>query len=60
MLNTVDRSQGWTDTPLTPAGEEIAEALGKGLSDVEFSQAYSLDSGRAIKTAELVIANTGR
>ena len=31
MLNTTDRSQGWIDAPLTPAGIEIAESLGKGL-----------------------------
>lgn len=60
MLNTVDRSQGWADAPLTPAGVEVAEALGKGLSDVEFTKAYSSDSGRAIETAELVLANNGQ
>ncbi|NUU79551.1 histidine phosphatase family protein [Paenibacillus xylanilyticus] len=60
MLNTVDRSQGWIDAPLTPAGVEVAEALGKGLSDVEFNKAYSSDSGRAIETAELILANNGQ
>ncbi|QJX81419.1 histidine phosphatase family protein [Priestia megaterium] len=60
MLNTVDRSQGWIDAPLTPAGVKIAKSLGKGLSDVEFSKAYSSDSGRAIETAELVLENNGQ
>lgn len=60
MLNTVDRSQGWADAPLTPTGVEVAEALGKGLSDVEFTKAYSSDSGRAIETAELVLENNGQ
>ncbi len=60
MLNTVDRSQGWIDAPLTPAGVEVAEQLGKGLSDVTFDKVVTSDSGRAIETAELVLQNNGQ
>ncbi len=60
MLNTVGRSQGWIDAPLTPVGVEVAENLGKGLSDVVFDKAYSSDSGRAIETAELILNNNGQ
>ncbi|WP_206911537.1 histidine phosphatase family protein [Enterococcus sp. DIV0849a] len=60
MLNTVDRSQGWIDAPLTPAGVEVAEQLGKGLSDVKFDKVVTSDSGRAIETAELVLQNNGQ
>jgi len=60
MLNTVDRSQGWIDAPLTPAGVEVAEQLGKGLSDVTFDKVVTSDSGRAIETAELVLKNNGQ
>ncbi|MCA5013364.1 MULTISPECIES: histidine phosphatase family protein [unclassified Enterococcus] len=60
MLNTVDRSQGWIDAPLTPAGVEVAEHLGKGLSDVSFDKVVTSDSGRAIETAELVLQNNGQ
>lgn len=60
MLNTVDRSQGWIDAPLTPAGVEVAEHLGKGLSDVSFDKVVTSDSGRAIETAELVLKNNGQ
>jgi broad specificity phosphatase PhoE len=60
MLNTVDRSQGWIDAPLTPAGVEVAEDLGKGLSDVTFDKVVTSDSGRAIETAELVLKNNGQ
>ncbi|MEI5992881.1 histidine phosphatase family protein [Candidatus Enterococcus mansonii] len=60
MLNTVDRSQGWIDAPLTPAGVEVAEHLGKGLSDVTFDKVVTSDSGRAIETAELVLKNNGQ
>ncbi|MFD2306233.1 histidine phosphatase family protein [Enterococcus termitis] len=60
MLNTVDRSQGWIDAPLTLAGVEVAEDLGKGLSDVTFDKVVTSDSGRAIETAELVLKNNGQ
>nr|WP_280738667.1 MULTISPECIES: histidine phosphatase family protein [unclassified Enterococcus] len=60
MLNTTDRSQGWIDAPLTPIGVEVAESLGKGLTDVEFDAVYSSDSGRAVETATLVLENNGQ
>ncbi|MGK0551515.1 histidine phosphatase family protein [Enterococcus faecalis] len=60
MLNTVDRSQGWIDAPLTPAGIEVAEQLGKGLKEVKFDQVFTSDSGRAIETAELILKNNGQ
>lgn len=60
MLNTVDRSQGWIDAPLTPAGIEVAEALGRGTADVSFDAVYSSSSGRAIETAVLVLENNGQ
>ena len=61
MLNTTDRSQGWIDAPLTPAGIEVAEALGRGLKSegVEFDAVYTSDSGRAIETAEIVLKEIG-
>lgn len=61
MLNTTDRSQGWIDAPLTPAGVEVAEALGRGLKSegVEFDAVYTSDSGRAIETAEIVLKEIG-
>jgi probable phosphoglycerate mutase len=60
MFNTVHRAQGWSDTPLTAAGVEVAEQLGKGLRDVRFVAAWSSDSGRARETARLVLANNGQ
>lgn len=50
MFNTIERVQGWCDTPLTKQGQEGIHYLGKGLKDVDFSFAYSSDSGRAIET----------
>jgi broad specificity phosphatase PhoE len=55
MLNTTDRVQGWSDAVLTPAGEEVVRQAGIGLKDIEFQNAYSSDSGRAIQTAEIII-----
>lgn len=55
MLNTTDRVQGWSDAVLTPEGEEVVEYAGKGLSDIEFSAAYSSDSGRAMQTANIIL-----
>lgn len=62
MLNTTDRSQGWIDAPLTPAGVEIAENLGQGLKaeKVKFDAVYSSDSGRAVETANLALKNSGQ
>lgn len=58
MLNTTHRAQGWSDAVLTPEGEEVVKAAGRGLKDVDFQAAYSSDSGRAIQTAELILAES--
>lgn len=62
MLNTLDRVQGWADTPLTPAGIEVAEYLGEGLKleGVDFKAAYSSDLGRARQTARIVLDSKGQ
>ncbi|MDR0375164.1 MAG: phosphoglycerate mutase family protein [Treponema sp.] len=61
MFNTARRAQGWSDTPLTPAGVEAAEQLGKGLKarGITFNAAWSSDSGRARETARLALENSG-
>lgn len=60
MLNTLDRVQGWADTPLTPQGVEVAEYLGEGLKDIPFTAAYSSDLGRARQTARIVLKSKGQ
>lgn len=62
ILNTMDRVQGWADTPLTPAGVEVAEYLGAGLKaeGVDFKAAYSSDLGRARQTARIVLDSKGQ
>ncbi|RJG22759.1 histidine phosphatase family protein [Paenibacillus thiaminolyticus] len=62
MLNTTERVQGWADSPLTEAGVEVAQQLGRGLNleGVRFVAAYSSDSGRAIETANIVLEQGGQ
>ena len=56
MFNTIERVQGWCDTPLTKKGQEGIRYLGKGLKEIDFSFTYSSDSGRAIETARIILS----
>lgn len=56
MFNTVQRVQGWCDTPLTKTGVAGIQNLGVGLRDIDFVEAVSSDSGRAIETMRLILA----
>jgi broad specificity phosphatase PhoE len=58
ILNQTGRAQGWADGPLTPSGENLVKKVGKGLADIPFVAAYSSDSGRAIQTAKLILAES--
>lgn len=59
MFNTTHRAQGWSDTPLTKPGIEIAQQLGWGLKDIDFVDVYSSDLGRARQTASIILAAKG-
>ena len=56
MFNTIGRAQGWSDTPLTEEGERGIRELGIGLreSGLEFTKAFSSDSGRTIQTMGII------
>lgn len=56
IFNTMERVQGWADTPLTPEGVEVAEDLGRGLKDTLFVSIYTSDAGRARETAAIVMS----
>lgn len=60
IFNTMGKVQGWSDTPLTAEGIEVAEFLGKGLKDIKFDSVYTSDSGRARETAKIVMAAQGQ
>jgi probable phosphoglycerate mutase len=52
--------QGHLDSPLTDRGVEQAKALGQRLAQETFSALYSSDLGRAVQTAQMIAAVTGR
>jgi len=56
MFNTTHRVQGWSDTPLTQAGIDVAAQLGRGLKGTDFIAVYSSDLGRARQTAKVILA----
>lgn len=56
LFNTEHHAQGWSDTPLTAEGVEVARQAGRGLKPVDFVAAWSSDSGRARETAKLILA----
>ena len=55
LLNSLDRAQGWADSPLTDAGKQTAVELGHKLKGIDFNAAYTSDMLRAVQTAELVL-----
>lgn len=61
MFNTIGRAQGWSDSPLTEAGERGIHELGIGLREagIQFQQAVSSDSGRTIQTMGVVLEELG-
>ena len=61
MFNTIGRAQGWSDTPLTEAGERGIKELGLGLkeSGLSFKEAVSSDSGRTIQTMGIILQELG-
>lgn len=56
IMNTLDLVQGWSDSPLTAAGVNDAQNAAVGMSDIAFDYAYSSDRGRAVETAEIILA----
>ncbi len=60
LLNTLDRVQGWCDSPLTPEGIEVAKYLGAGLRDIPLDAVYSSDLRRTRQTAEVLLAEYGQ
>jgi len=61
VLNTLDRVQGWSDSPLTAAGRAVAEVVGKTLGEHEgrMDAAYSDDMVRHYETAGLMLDAMG-
>lgn len=60
LMNTLDRVQGWCDSPLTKEGIEVAEYLGLGLQDIHFESVYTSDLRRTRQTAEIILKKQGQ
>lgn len=60
-FNTLNRMQGWSDSPLTEEGILDAEHLGAGLAEagIKFKAAYSADMGRHYQTTTLALNELG-
>lgn len=59
LLNSLDRAQGWSDSPLTDNGNSTAIELGNKLRGTTFKAAFTSDTIRATQTAELILAMSG-
>jgi len=57
LMNTLDRVQGWCDSPLTDEGIKVARHLGYGLDDIKFRTAYCSDLRRTYQTAQIVLGS---
>ncbi len=60
LLNMLGRVQGWSDSPLTREGVEVAEYLGKGLRNRKFDSVYTSDLRRTRQTAQVILQNQGQ
>ena len=54
VWNAEKRIQGQRDAPLSPGGVRQARLLADSLRGVQFDSVYSSDTGRAVRTAQLV------
>jgi len=59
LLNTFDRVQGWSDSPLTEDGIRVARYLGEGLKGIPFDSFYSSDAGRQRETMAVILKQIG-
>jgi broad specificity phosphatase PhoE len=60
LLNTLDRVQGWADSPLTEEGKQVARYLGEGLKTVDFDGFYTSDAGRQRETMQIILQQAGK
>jgi len=60
LMNTLDKVQGWCDSPLTKEGIEVARFLGAGLRDIHFESVYSSDLRRTSQTAKILLKEQGQ
>lgn len=59
IWNLESRFQGWSDTPLSPTGEDQAADLRERLRAIPFDAVYSSTLQRARRTAEIIVEGRG-
>jgi len=52
--NEYEKMQGWSDTPLTNAGVEVAQKAAEALRKVDFAAAVTSDMKRAVDTTRII------
>ncbi|WP_165041808.1 histidine phosphatase family protein [Dysgonomonas sp. ZJ709] len=60
MMNSLDKVQGWCDSPLTKEGIDAARYLGYGMDDITFRTAYCSDLRRTHQTVQIVLGAKGQ
>ena len=60
IMNTLDRVQGWCDSPLTLEGVDAARYLGYGMDDIQFRSAYCSDLRRTRQTVQVILGAKGQ
>jgi len=55
-FDQLDRFQGWSGTPLTPAGQQASQTLGQQLATVKFDTAFASDTSRGVQTGRAILA----
>lgn len=59
MANEEGRLQGWSNDPLNAMGIKLAEETGKAMKGLHFDIAFTSSLGRAKKTAEIILKESG-
>ena len=60
VMNSLDRVQGWCDSPLTREGIDAARFLGYGFGDIQFRTAYCSDLRRTRQTTQIILGAKGQ
>lgn len=60
LMNTLDRVQGWCDSPLTLEGQEVAKYVGLGMKDIPFRSAYCSTLRRTRQTVDIILKAKGQ
>ncbi|RRK11336.1 phosphoglycerate mutase family protein [Lactiplantibacillus garii] len=54
-FNQLDRFQGWSGTPLTPAGQQASLKVGHQLGQLPLTTAFASDTSRSVQTGRAVL-----